>query len=155
MNARSFLFLAMAVLLSACQGTFGPSEPPPVSQPGESGAAESGIALLAEPQTIDRQGSVTLRVDNQSDVMAEYGRPITVERWNGDAWQETEASRQSMWTMDLLMVQAGETGVEQTWPFGARRTPQPGWYRLSKQVQTRPESNAGAVRISARVRVTE
>lgn len=117
--------------------------------PGEDPAAEvfeamDGRAVAqwrVEPKRFDGDGQVVLQVVNRGELPLNYGRPILVEGWDGSAWSETEGSRQSMWTMDLLQVGPGEAGIEQTWPFRREADPEPGWYRFTKQVYA--ESDGG------------
>ncbi|MFQ3670545.1 MAG: DUF6087 family protein [Verrucomicrobiia bacterium] len=112
--------------------------------------------LKADPEEIAPQQAVTLRVINHGEVALNFGRPITVERWDGTAWVETEASRNTAWTMDLLYVQPEAKGPEQQWPFYQGPQPGPGWYRFTKDVQA--EGTDGVperLTLRARVHVRE
>ena len=90
--------------------------------------------LVARPTEMAPSGRVVLQVHNRGDVRLVYGRPIWVERWDGQQWVETDESRNAAWTMDALSVEPGRGGVEQRWPFLEGSVPQPGWYRLTKSV---------------------
>ena len=133
-------------LLAACNGAGTPAEsngeteagtpPAPDVSEGIVERADGRVAaeLETEPETIEADEQVTLRVTNRGETGLSYGRPITVERWDGENWVETEESRNAMWTLELLYVEPGETGVEQTWPFRSDHRPETGWYRLSKEL---------------------
>jgi hypothetical protein len=90
--------------------------------------------LVARPTGIAPSGSVVLQLQNRGDIRLVYGRPIWVERWDGQGWVETDESRNAAWTMEALFVAPRGGGVEQRWPFFGGHVPQPGWYRFSKSV---------------------
>jgi hypothetical protein len=90
--------------------------------------------LVARPTEIAPSGRVVLQLQNRGDVRLVYGRPISVERWDGQDWIETEESRNAAWTMDALFLEPRGGGVGQRWPFLEGHVPQPGWYRFTKSV---------------------
>ncbi len=94
----------------------------------------AAAALLVSSDQIRPGESVKVQVANHGLVAINYGRPVTVERWTGSAWQETRESRDTAWTMELLQVEPGRSGVEQPWPFQSGQRPTPGWYRFSKEL---------------------
>jgi hypothetical protein len=58
--------------------------------------------------------------------------------------------------MELLIVQPGESGVPQPWPFLPNQEAEPGWYRFSKELYAETSSgDATRLLIRARVRVSE
>jgi hypothetical protein len=123
---------------------------------GDLDEAADGVAaaeLTAEPTTVAPGEPVELTVVNHGEVDLGYGRPITVERWDGEAWVETDESREAMWTMELLMLPAGQTGEAQTWPFAEDRTPEEGWYRFTKSVRAEAADGDTELTVRARVRV--
>jgi hypothetical protein len=159
-------FATCALLFITGCGTLGhrgfernaPTEdaPPPGAGEGVVEALDGRVAveLRAAPNEIRADQQVTLRVVNQGDVGLSYGRPVTVERWEGSAWVETQESRDAAWTMELLFVLPGREGVEQRWPFSVRHRPNPGWYRFSKQVRAEGvNDDQGPIVLHARVRV--
>jgi hypothetical protein len=132
--------------------------PPPDASEGVVDADNGPIAaeLIAEPEEIDASGRVALRVANRGERTLNYGRPIRVERWDGNTWRETEESLNAAWTMELLIVQPGETGVPQPWPFLPDQEAGPGWYRFTKELYAETSSgDATRLLIRTRVRVTE
>jgi hypothetical protein len=168
--ARRLIVMAISVpvFLSACAtgspvapGSGPASVAPPVHASEGVVARETSLGraaaeLVADAVEILPTGRVVLRVENRGDSTFTYGRPIVVERWNGQAWVETVESREAAWTMELLIVRARETGVEQQWPFLPTHRPEPGWYRFTKSVQTEnPPGDPEAMVVRARVRVIE
>jgi hypothetical protein len=159
MRNALLLGLVTASLAMACGGV-GPTAQ---GQPGpaihasegtvtlETPAGQAAAELVATPREIGPDGTVILQVMNRGDVPLTYGRPIQVERWDGTSWVETEESRESAWTMELLIVQPGAPGVEQRWPFLETSRPDPGWYRFTKRVQ--PDTGAGPTPVAVRTRV--
>jgi hypothetical protein len=107
--------------------------------------------LAVEPDRIDPDGRVVLRVVNHGERALSYGRPITAERWRENRWEETGESRETAWTMELLILDPGKTGVEQTWPFFPDQHPEPGWYRFTKLIQS--EDSGDMIRLTVRARV--
>jgi hypothetical protein len=163
---RLLILLAAALVLAACGGLedappIAPTdeEPPPVD--ASEGVVEAGTEdgqaaaeLVADPEETSPDGEVILRIENRGEVDINYGRPITVERWDGDEWVETDESRESVWTMELLHLPAGESGVDQPWPFIEGHEPEPGWYRFTKQIYVEGESGESTeLIVRARVRV--
>lgn len=130
----------------------GELDPPPVDE--TEGIVQEGAAaveLLAEPSEITPDQQVVVRVANRGETGLGYGRPVTVERWEEGEWTETGESRNAAWTMEMLHVEAGELGVEQTWPFQPDRQAEPGWYRFTKHVNA--ETSGGEmVRMAVRAR---
>jgi hypothetical protein len=160
----ALLIAACALTLPACgrqmSPTPGASGPPVHESEGlvtlESPAGPASAELVAEPAEFAPDATVVLRLHNRGETALSYGRPIQVERWDGEAWVETEESRQAAWTMELLIVQGGQPGVEQTWPFQPTTRPEPGWYRFTKRVQAEPPGDeARQVAVRARVRVRD
>jgi hypothetical protein len=157
--------LATPVLLAVC-GHVGPTAPgddsgaPPSQSEGptiiETSRGRAAAELVAEPSEIAPGSRVILRVENRGEVGLAYGRPILVEQWDGGEWVETDESRQTAWTLELILVRPQQSGVEQRWPFVASYTPRPGWYRFTKQIQTE-DTNREPERfvVRARVRVLE
>lgn len=134
----------------------------PLSDPSEGvvKADDGAVAaeLIATPVEITEEGRVQVRVVNRGTRAVSFGRPVTVEKWNGEAWLETEESCNSMWTMDLLYVESGDTGVEQPWPFLPDQRPDAGWYRMTKQVSAEapgPDQDHVSLTIRTRVEVRE
>lgn len=167
--SRVVALLALPILLLAACGPDeqpgapgiddGPAaeEPPADDTDGvvEQGTDEGSAAaeLVVEPASIPPDGEASVTVVNHGDVTLGYGRPISVERWDGDQWVRWEPADEVAWTMELLMLEAGQTGVEQTFPF-AEEAPDPGWYRLTKQIV--PETTGedpGEIIVTARVLV--
>lgn len=99
---------------------------------------------------------VKVQIANRGQVALNHGRPVVVERWNGSAWEETAESRNTAWTMELLQVEPGRSGVEQAWPFQPEHRPAPGWYRLTKDLYSADGSRdpEGFV-VRARIEVAE
>jgi hypothetical protein len=162
-GVRPVLLLAACVgLLPSCgrvvSPTPGASAPPVHESEGVvtlESPEEASVELVAAPAEIAPAGRVVLRLHNRGETALSYGRPVQVERWDGEAWVETEESRQAAWTMELLIVQGGQPGVEQEWPFQPTTRAEPGWYRFTKQVQAEPpgdEPRQTAVRARIRVR---
>lgn len=119
-------------------------------------AEEREVRLVASPPEIEAGEQLNLQVENHASQVVQYGRPITVERWTGLRWVETDASRDTMWTMELLSLQPGESGVEQHWPFFEDDRPEPGRYRLRKRVHVPgEEGDAGKMELEVEVRVRE
>lgn len=160
MNKRKLLHLPILLTIAAILGcqtsperSSASDSPSPdsfegVVETGEEAAAE----LVATPKAIGPGGSVTLQIENHGQVGLHYGRPITVEHWDGAEWIETEGSRNVGWTMELLYIPAGETGVEQIWPFFPGEYPEPGWYRFTKLLHA--EATSGdSPRLILRARV--
>ena len=148
------LIIIFMVLLTPACGAPQVSEPPPAD--GSEGIVEAAQGrasgeLVAEPDEIAPDGRVVLRVVNHGERMLSYGRPITVERWQKEQWEETEESRNTAWTMELLLLAPGKAGVEQTWPFLADQRPEPGWYRFTKVLQS--EGGDDVVRLTVRTRI--
>lgn len=108
--------------------------------------------LIVSAAQIRPGESVKVQIANRGKTTLSHGRPVVVERWTGSAWEETPESRNSAWTMELLYVEPGRSGVEQTWPFQPEHRPSPGWYRLSKDLYA---ANGGGTpeRLVARARV--
>ncbi len=132
--------------------------PEPDASEGVVKADDEPIAaeLVAEPKATDPSGPITLRVANRGERPINYGRPIRVERWDGETWRETEESLDAAWTMELLIVQPGETGVAQPWPFLRDHEAGPGWYRFTKELYAETASgDATRLRVRARARVDD
>lgn len=99
--------------------------------------------LRVEPADVGPGDRCRLTVVNHGEIPLWFGRPVTVERWDGEDWVETAASREAFWTMDLLWAAPGEEGPQQEWPFGAERGEvKPGWYRFTKQVSAEGETES-------------
>lgn len=157
--------LAAPLLVLACGGLSSPVAPgddtggaPPQHQSEgvvtvDTAGGAAAARLVADPAVIAPTGSVVLRVENRGDLRLLYGRPIVVERWDGSEWIETEESRNAAWTMELIILQPHQSGVQQRWPFREGSVPRPGWYRFTKRVQT--DSGDPNFVVRARVRVTE
>lgn len=165
---RLFILLAAALALAACGGLadappIAPAdeEPPPVDASegvveAETEDGQAAAELVADPEETPPGGEVSLRVENRGETALNYGRPITVERWDGEEWVETDESRESAWTMELLHVSAGEGGVDQPWPFTEGHEPEPGWYRFTKQIHVEHESGESTeLLVRARVLVSD
>ena len=132
--------------------------PPPDASEGVVEADDEPIAaeLRAEPEEIAPSGRIEVRVVNHGERTLNFGRPVRVERWDGEAWRETEESLNAAWTMELLILAPGETGVAQPWPFLAVQNAEPGWYRFTKEVYAETSSgNATRMVIRARVEVAD
>jgi hypothetical protein len=152
---RLLMVILIPVLLSGC-GTSAPrmSDPPPVDESEGVVEADGGrvaVELAVEPDQLDPDGRVVLRVVNHGEQPLSYGRPITAERWHEDRWEETAESRETAWTMELLMLDPGKTGVEQAWPFFKDQRPEPGWYRFTKLIQS--ADSGDMIRLTVRARV--
>lgn len=128
--------------------------PDPDTSEGVVEADDGPIAaeLTAEPKEIDPSGTVAIRVANRGERPINYGRPIRVERWDGETWRETEESLNAAWTMELLIVQPGEMGVAQPWPFLRDHEAETGWYRFTKELYAET-SSGDATRLVVRARV--
>jgi hypothetical protein len=135
------LALASALALlagGACAQSVAPRSavPAPPAEAGEktvrSADGRATATLLVSSDQIQPGERVQVQVANRGLVAINYGRPVTVERWTGSAWEETAESRDTAWTMELLQVEPGRSGVEQPWPFQPGRRMTPGWYRFSK-----------------------
>jgi hypothetical protein len=171
MSKRVALLVLFAFVIAACGGFvdvdpgFGEGDDAPAAPPTDESEGvveletEAGIAaaeLVAEPDQISPDGSAVIRVENRGDVDLGYGRPVTVERWDGEAWVETDESREAVWTMELLLVGPAESGVDQPWPFMEDQDVEPGWYRFTKRIHVEDETgDAGELIVRARVLVTE
>jgi hypothetical protein len=158
------LLAAAAVLLAlaAC----GEPTPPRPDAPGEAppedpaagvveqdtDAGRAAAELTAEPDTVAPGEPVDLVLVNHGEVELGYGRPVTVERWDGEAWAETDESREAAWTMELLLLAPGQAGEAQTWPFSD--TPEEGWYRLTKTARAEGAGDDVELGVRALVQVT-
>ena len=122
-------------------------------------AASRGRAaaeLVAQPTEIEPGDRTVVRVANRGDLRLGYGRPLKVERWNGREWIETDESRQTAWTMELILLEPDQIGVEQPWPFRDGQRPQAGWYRFTKQIHVEDTANTPErLTVTGRVRVLE
>ncbi len=158
------LVFALLVVLAACAEPSPPAIDAPDDGPPadasedvveeETDAGTVAAELTADPTTVDPGEPVEIVVVNHGEVQLGYGRPITVERWDGAEWVETDGSRESVWTMELLMLPPGRTGVVQTWPFSEDDAPAAGWYRFTKSVHAESgEERSAELVIRARVRV--
>ncbi len=162
---QSILIALLSISLMACNHRdSGPSDdnsaesspPEPDASEGVVEAEDEPIAaeLRAEPGEIDSSDRIEVRVVNHGERTLNYGRPVRVERWDGEAWRETEESLNAAWTMELLILAPGETGVAQPWPFLAQQNAEPGWYRFTKEVYAETSSgDATRLLVRARVRV--
>lgn len=135
-----------------------PTVTPPLADDSEGRVeAEDGkvaAELIATPILIPPDGRVQVSVVNRGDKALNFGRPITVERWDGAAWVETEESRNAAWTMELFDLEPGTTGEEQTWPFHPDQRPEPGWHRISKHVSAEPPGpGQDSISLTIRTRV--
>lgn len=160
-----FLCVALALLFGACanvgrqapQASTGSGAAPPPAEDEGLVTVEGGrvaAELIATPAAIRAGDRLVLRVVNRGELGISFGRPLTVERWEGSAWVETPESRDAAWTMELLYVAPGGIGVEQPWPFLPDHQPDPGWYRFTKVV--RPGvPNADQLTLRARVEVSK
>jgi len=148
------LFAFLPVFLSGCihVNLSSQSVQPPIDD--SEGVVSKGNAaaeLLVKPETLLPDGEVIIQVANRGETALEYGRPFSVEKWTEEGWRETEASQNSFWTMELLHLEPGETGVEQKWPF-PDETPAPARYRISKLVHSQTDSREPLV-IRAQIEV--
>jgi hypothetical protein len=169
MYSKSFHWIAAVVIaltLAGCgntdpipSGSTSFPAPPPadpaeglVQSDDESVAAE----LIATPAVISPDERTQVRVLNRGSEPLGFGRPFTIEKWDGEAWVETEDSLNSMWTMDMLYVEPGAAGVEQAWPFLPDHRPEAGWYRFTKHVSAEPSTpgqNPVSLTLRSRVEV--
>jgi hypothetical protein len=164
MRRMSVLFLIVAAAGLAACGARAPGidegSPPPPADESE-GLVEvdtdEGLAaaeLTAQPDEVEPGEAVSVRVENRGELTVSFGRPIVVERWDGQDWTETDESREAAWTMELLLLDPGQPGVEQIWPFLDDHTPEPGWYRFTKRLHAETaEGDPAELVIRARVRV--
>jgi hypothetical protein len=151
MNPRRSCFRPLLLILAVSGALFGSacaqpasprastSAPPPTDASEQTVRSSDGRAaaqLVGSSGRIGPGERVTVHVANRGQVALNHGRPMVVERWNGSAWEETAESRNTAWTMELLQIEPGRSGVEQTWPFHADHRPVPGWYRLTKDLYT-------------------
>ncbi|MCC5805929.1 MAG: hypothetical protein JJU00_06325 [Opitutales bacterium] len=163
-----FAIVAIALNLAGCGGNDPASTesaandaPPPADQSEGVVRADTGriaAELIATPGKIQPDGRVRINVVNHGARALEFGRSFTVEKWDGESWVETRESLNAMWTMDLLFVEPGTTGEEQTWPFLPGQRPDPGWYRISQRVSADPpdpDGNPISLTIRTRVEVRE
>lgn len=156
-----FSYFLIALTLTACNlnnaSTPEVTDLPPADPSEGLVQAEDGVVtaeLVANPAGIAPDGRVKVRVVNRGTRALSYGRPITVEKWNGEAWVETEESRNAMWTMELLHVEPEKIGVEQAWPFLPDQRPESGWYRMTKHVSAEsPDPDQDPVMLTIRTRV--
>lgn len=136
------LATAIAVFVGgACAQSTAPrsaAAPAPPTEASEetvrSADGRAAAALIVSAARIRPGESVKVQIANRGQVALNYGRPVIVERWTGSAWEETPESRNTAWTMELLQVEPGRSGVEQTWPFQPEHRPPAGWYRFSKDL---------------------
>ena len=136
----------MLFIFAGCAATASPTAPgtdaggaPPLHESEsvvalDTSRGRAAAELVARPAEIAPSGRVVLQVQNRGEVRLVYGRPISVERWDGQRWVETDESRNAAWTMEALLVEPRGGGVEQRWPFLEGHVPQPGWYRFTKSV---------------------
>ena len=162
------VLIAMLVpaLLTACGqvGVTSPSQTP-TAPPGddalgivavETPRGRAAAELVAQPAEMGPGGRTVVRVANRGNLRLGYGRPLKVEWWNGQAWVETDESREAAWTMELILLEPNEIGVEQRWPFREGQRPQAGLYRFTKQVHVEDTANTPErITVMARVRVVE
>lgn len=117
-------------------------EPSPATEEGEVEAStEEGRAvaeLVAEQGRISPDETTAVVVVNRGEVTLGYGRPIEVERWDGEAWVSWPPADDVFWTMELLVVEPGQRGEAQPFPF-TEQQPEPGRYRLTKEVTPQVE----------------
>jgi hypothetical protein len=122
----------------------------------ETSSGRAAAELVAQPAEIAPGDPVVLRVANRGNLRLGYGRPITVERWDGREWIETEDSRDTAWTLELLLLTPNQTGAQQMWPFRDGDDSRSGWYRFTKHLQTEDQTGeAERFAVRARVRVVE
>lgn len=164
---RRPLLLALVVLLAlaACAELRPPAIDAPEEEPPADAAegvveeeTDEGLAaaeLTAEPEVVAAGEPVEVVLDNRGEVELSYGRPVTAERWDGEQWVETEASREAVWTMELLILPPGEPGQTQAWPFVEDHTPEPGWYRFTKTAHAATADGEAELTVRARVQVTD
>jgi hypothetical protein len=136
----------------------GPAAEAPPEDPSEAvveaEADEGTVAaeLTVGPERISPGEQTTANVVNHGEVPIGYGRPIGVERWDGEAWVHWPPADEAAWTMELLLLGPGETGVDEAFPFTDER-PEPGWYRLTKDVHAESTGDPPQLTIRARVLV--
>lgn len=140
---------------SACAQSSKSATPPP-EDPSEAtvrSADERAAAALTVSAAQIRPGeTVNVQVANRGEVAVNHGRPLVVEHWTGTAWEETTDSRNTAWTMELLHVEPGRSGLEQPWPFQSGQKPPPGWYRFTKDLHP-SESGSAPKPLVVRTRV--
>jgi hypothetical protein len=120
----------------------------------ETDAGTAAAELVVEPVTISGGEQAIVRVENHGELPLGYGRPIEVERWEGEGWARWEPADEVMWTMEMLLVEPGGSGEEQPFPF-TEQDPEPGLYRLTKIAFAEVEdADAPQLTIRARIEVT-
>lgn len=156
---RAAFVLFVATFAVACAQTARPHDPaatPPPNDASEqvvrSADGRAAAQLVVSSGHMKPGDKVTVHIANRGQVSLNHGRPVVVERWNGSAWEETEESRTTAWTMELLQIEAGRSGVEQPWPFQSERRPVPGWYRFTKDLYT-ADGSRDPERLIVRARV--
>ncbi|MCC5835131.1 MAG: hypothetical protein JJU20_10390 [Opitutales bacterium] len=147
----------LGLLAVACGERAGELDGPPVH--ASEGVVEALDGRAAGELWVDREQmtvgeQLVVQVRNRGELALGFGRPVMVERWDGEGWVETEASRRSAWTMDYLYAFPGEEGIEQVWPFGGTEVSEPGWYRFTKRVNAEDlDGESTQLELRARVRV--
>src|SRR5690625_3616337 len=108
----SLALLAFILIFAGCSHV-GQNQNTPDSSENIVKKGKTAAELLVEPTVLEQGESSLIQIANHCETPLEFGRPFKVEKRIDDKLQETEASKNSFWTMKLLHLAPGETGGDQ------------------------------------------
>src|SRR5690625_7149460 len=111
----SLALLAFILIFAGCSHV-GQNQNTPDSSENIVKKGKTAAELLVEPTVLEQGESSLIQIANHGETPLEFGRPFKVEKQTDDKWQETEASKNAIWTMELLNLTPAEAADDKKWP---------------------------------------